>query len=106
MRRNKFNAVPTTLDGKWFPSKREAGRYCELDLLERAGKIANLRRQRVYHLDVNGVHICDYRSDFEYDDLERGGTHVVEDAKGYHTRLYEIKRALMLACHGIEIAEV
>ena len=87
-----------------YPSKAEAARGAELALLERAGVICNLKRQVRYPLVVNGVRIGEYRSDFEYDDLQTG-KHVVEDTKGFATPTYRLKRLLMRACWGIEIQE-
>ena len=55
-----------------------------------------------FKLVVNGTLIARYRADFVY---IRGGRRVVEDAKGFRDRVYKLKRALMLACHGIEILE-
>lgn len=43
MRRHKFGAVATVVDGHTFPSKAEARRYQELRLLEKAGQITKLR---------------------------------------------------------------
>lgn len=106
MRRNKHNAVKVELDGYTFDSKKEAARYCDLVLLERAGEIKHLAVHFPYSITVNGVHVCNYEADFTY---EQGGKTVVEDVKSEWTRtlpVYRIKRKLMLACHGIEIAEV
>lgn len=101
-RRAKYGNKPTEVDGVRFASKREAGRYQELKLLERAGHISALRLQPTFPLDVNGIPVCRYRADFEY---VENGRRVVEDSKGYATPEYKIKRALMLACHGVEVRE-
>jgi len=88
-----------------FDSQKEAARYAELVLLERAGAIAKLRRQVPYALVVNGVHVCDYIADAVYCE---GARVVCEDTKSDATRgnrAYRIKVKLMLACHGIEIKE-
>lgn len=98
----KYRNTPTHLNGQRFDSKGEARRWQDLQLLERAGQITSLRRQVSHRLEVNGTLIAFYRSDFEY--VERG-KHVVEDFKGVRTPEYRIKRALMKACHGIEIFE-
>lgn len=82
----------------------EARRYSELRLLEMSGEIRNLRLQTRYPLVVNGVKVCEYRPDFEYDDV-RTGEHIVEDTKGKITPVYRIKSKLMLACHGIRVLE-
>jgi hypothetical protein len=88
-----------------FDSKKEGRRYAELQLMERAGEISNLRRQIEFSLHVNGEHICVYRADATY---ERNGRLVVEDVKSpaSKTPIYRIKKRLMAAVHGIEIEEV
>jgi len=58
-----------------------------------------------YPLVVNGVQVCEYRADFVYFDRAKGAVSVV-DVKGYRTAEYRIKKALMLAVHGIAIVEV
>jgi len=70
-----------------------------------AGVIADLLVHQRFCLDVNGVHICDYESDFSY---RRNGRLVVEDVKSRPTvtRLYRVKKKLMRAIHGVEIQEV
>ena len=102
--RRKYGNKPVEIDGHKFPSQLEGRRYQQLKLLERAGKISGLKLQTRYPLVVNGVKVCTYISDFDYHDCE---THedVVEDAKGFATREYKIKRALMLALHGIAIVD-
>lgn len=106
----KYRSKKTTIDGITFDSKKEANRYLELKLLERAGEISHLTRQVKYELipsqRVDGKLVersCSYIADFVY--LENGET-VVEDTKGYKTPDYIIKRKLMLQVHGIRIREV
>lgn len=99
---NKYGANRCEVDGISFDSTKEARRYGELKILQSAGFIKELTRQVSYDLVVEGVHICTYRSDFEY--LENG-IKVVEDAKGMRTDIYLIKRRLMLALYGITIKE-
>lgn len=114
MSRNKYGAVKTkTVDGITFDSQREARRWCELKLLERAGRICKLRRQVKYVLiptqrDSRGKLLereRAYIADFVYFDLGLGHE-VVEDAKGVRTDVYKLKKALMLERHGIRIREV
>lgn len=99
----KYRNVPTVVDGIRFDSKREAARWSELKLLEKAGKIEDLQRQARYELRVNGALICHYNADFIY--IENG-QRIVEDAKGVRTREYKLKKKLMKAVHGIDIVEV
>ena len=42
---SKYHSRKITIDGVTFDSKKEYNRYCELKLLERAGEIAELKRQ-------------------------------------------------------------
>jgi hypothetical protein len=101
----KYRNTPTTVNGIRFDSKMEAKRWGELCLLQKAGAIAVLERQVTFDLVVNGQHVCCYRCDFRYWDVENNAL-VVEDAKGFRTPEYKIKRALMAACLGIEVREV
>ena len=96
---HKYRAQPTTVDGIRFASKKEARRYTELRLLERAGRITNLRRQVRFKL----VQTVVYVADFTY---EESGENIVEDVKGFKTPTYKQKRRLMQDQHGITIREV
>jgi len=99
MRRHKYNAKKTIVDGITFDSKREAARYQELKLLERAGEIRNLKLQPRYVLQdsfrKNGVthRAITYVADFEYIDNQTN-TVVVEDVKGKKTAVYNLKKKL------------
>lgn len=97
------NARPTEVDGHLFPSEREAKRYQDLRLAERAGAITNLRLQFRWPLEVNSVLLGHYVADFTY--TEKGQT-VVEDAKGMRTETYRWKRRHFEAQYGIQIQEV
>jgi len=102
MIRTKYGAVKTTIDGITFDSKKEAARYQQLKLLERAGEIDRLELQPKYDLVVNGVNIGFYRADFRY---WQGIKQIVEDVKGVRTSVYQIKKRLIAAIYGIEIFE-
>lgn len=120
-RSNKYHAKKTAVNGIVFDSKKEAERYRELWLLERAGQISGLRRQvefvlipaqraQVWNDKKNAFasrvveQKCSYIADFVY--LDKNGNEVVEDTKGVRTKEYVIKRKLMLERHGIRIREV
>lgn len=96
---SKFHAKKTTVDGFTFDSKREAARYGELKLLERAGKIRDLQRQVRVELvppfNCDGKHFRGiyYVVDFTYTDSE--GSEVWEDVKGMKTPVYLLKRKLV-----------
>lgn len=126
-RRNgtKYNATKCLVDGIEFASKREANRYLELRLLERAGEISDLRLQVDFELipnqyrtekryGKNGKPLKDkevllerkvvYRADFVYTDND--GKTVVEDTKGFRTTEYVLKRKMFLYKYGFPITEI
>ena len=103
MRGNKYGNVKTVIGDMTFDSKREAVRWGELRLLERAGQISDLQRQVRFPIAVNGHPIGLYVADFTY--LAKG-QRVVEDSKGVRTDLYRWKRKLVKAVHGVDIVEV
>ena len=107
MTRNKYHASKTEIDGIRFDSRKEAARYSELKLLERAGEIRDLQLQVPFELipKQEGERACTYVADFVYH-IAGTGEMVVEDAKGMRTDVYKIKRKLMLWRHGIKISEV
>ena len=101
---NKYPNKKVVVDGITFDSKKEAGRYRELKMLERAGAISDLRLQVPFELipKQNGERACLYKADFVY---IKDGKMVVEDTKGIKTDVYKIKRKLMLYRYGIKITE-
>lgn len=122
---SKYKAKKASVDGIEFDSRKEANRYCELKLLQRAGKIQNLELQKAIELipaqreaDTIGKRggiikgkviekAVFYRADFVY--TENGET-VVEDVKGYKGggayAVFTIKRKLLLYKYGIKIKEI
>ena len=103
---SKYGAKKCTVDGIEFDSMREARRYRELALLQRAGEITDLKLQVPFELipKQGSERAVLYKADFVYKD--KAGNTVVEDSKGYRTKEYIIKRKLMLWRHGIAITEV
>ena len=99
---SKYNARPTVVDNIRFASKKEAARYCDLRLLERAGEISELELQPKYKIIVFDCLICSYIGDFRY---RENGEQVVEDVKGVKTPAYRLKNKLMWAVHNIKIKE-
>lgn len=85
-----------------FDSKKEAGRYQELKLLEKAGVIMALELQPRFLLqdsfsDKKGIKYrkIEYVADFKYFDKEMNCA-VVEDVKGMKTEVYKLKKKLFL----------
>lgn len=98
---NKYRAKPTIIDGIRFASKAEARRYETLKMELAHGLIKNLELQPKYPIVINGLKVCTYIADFKYEMLN--GRKIVEDVKGMRTPIFNIKRKLMEAVHGIEI---
>ena len=127
--KNKYFNKKTKVNGIEFDSRKEASRYMELLLLQRAGEIQDLKLQEKFVLipsqyervetgeyyktgDKKGIpktkEVCVeksvvYVADFTY--IENGKM-VVEDTKGMKTKDYIIKRKLMRHKYGIKIKEV
>ena len=104
-KRNKYGARKTTVDGITFDSKWEAQRWGELQAMERGGLVRDLERQVKYDIVVNGEKICRYIADFRYKMVDDDGStkEVVEDAKGFETADFKIKKKLMRAVHQIDL---
>ena len=98
--KNKFKAKRTKCSHNyWHASEREALRCSELYVLQRGGVISQLKQQpkfvlqRAYEFDGKRVRALCYFADFSY--LE-DGVRVIEDCKGYRTKVYKIKKKLVL----------
>jgi len=102
-RGNKFGAKRTFYDGQWFDSQREAEIYADLKLLERAGKISALERQRKFNLIVNDVIIGTARIDFAFIDHEQDGRFRVVDVKGVVGREFKRVQKHIKAAYGIDV---
>jgi hypothetical protein len=118
---SKYGNHKTTVDGITFDSQKEANRYCELKLLQKAHKISGLELQKVFVLIPPKYEVvygkrgakrgkcieraCTYKADFTYYDIE-DDMWVVEDVKGMKTDVYKIKKKLMLYQYGIRIREI
>lgn len=101
---SKYHNRKTEIDGIIFASLREAGRYQELKLLEKAGQIRDLMLQVKFPIVINGEKVCVYVADFVYWDYGKG-KRVVEDCKGFRNRVYLLKKKLIKAVYQTEIFE-
>ena len=128
------NHKTLTSDGILHDSRKEALRWTQLLLLERAGEISGLKRQVEFILipdqreastevyqkgEKKGMpkegklleRKVSYIADFVYTDLKTGKM-VVEDVKGYRDpssagyAKFVLKRKLMLYIHNIKIKEI
>ena len=115
---SKYHSSKVQVGGLVFDSKREAARWQELKLLEKAGEIRELKRQVRFRL-IPSQYLpsgrrerpVDYIADFTYrhrvrsEEMDEWAV-VVEDTKGLKTKDYIIKRKLMYQRFGVEIREV
>ena len=98
---SKYFNRKTLYNGKIYDSKKEAKRAYELEMLQRAGIISNLEKQKKFELQpsfkVNNKTIrqITYIADFYYYDNQKQYW-VVEDTKGFKTDTYKIKYKLFL----------
>jgi hypothetical protein len=110
LKESKYQNKRVTVDGITFDSVKEASRWQELRMLERAGKITGLNRQlRIEVVPKTKLHRARYYlADFVYFDKEQGKT-IYEDVKGYRKgvayQLFTLKRDVLYWRHGIEIKE-
>ena len=94
---NKYKNKKTQVDMYVFDSAKEAQRYRELKLLEKAGEISNLELQPRFLLQdsfkKNGrtYRKVEYVADFQY--VENGKT-IVEDVKGIQTDVFKLKHKI------------
>lgn len=110
---NKYGARKTQVNGILFDSKREANRYRELLLMQRAGIVKEIELQPQYVLIDKFKHKrtgkviqpIKYTADFlvTYPD----GHQEIEDAKGAITRDYALRKKLFYNRYPeLEIKEV
>jgi hypothetical protein len=123
-RGNKYHNHKVKRDGESFDSKKEMRRYAELQIMQSAGMISGLQRQKKFVLipaqrepdtvgkrggRIKGKVIereVVYYSDFFY--YTKEGDAVVEDVKSEATKTpqYILKRKMLLYVYGIKIQEV
>lgn len=110
---SKYRNRRTVVDDRTFDSAKEARRYGELLLLERAGEIRDLQLQVPFvlapscrlHGAARATPALRYVADFVFVDVRTGST-VINDAKGMRTDVYQLKRHLMKTVLGLDIVEV
>jgi len=124
--KSKYGAKPMVVGGIRFDSTKEARRYSELRLLEKAGQIAGLETQPKFPIDVvqlwrDGlwtwatskkdppeiVQCGVFTADFRYVETDTGQV-VIEDVKSGPTKTtaYRLRKRLVEAIHGVTISEV
>ena len=101
--RRKYGNKKILVDGIPFDSIREGSRYRQLKVLQNAGEIKDLSLQVKFLLQEGFRDILKrwhrpitYIADFVYLDKKYQWRKVVEDAKGFKTPDYKIKKKLLI----------
>ncbi len=98
--KHKFHAKKTEVDEIRFDSKKEAKRFGELKLLQRAGEVLFFLSQVPFRLSGKTV----YRLDFLV--FWKDGEISFEDVKGYRTETYKLKKRQVEELYPIKITEI
>ena len=110
---NKYHNKKIIIDGIKFDSKKEGNYYLKLKMLEKAGKIRDLKLHvpfvliEAFKLNNKTYRKMQYICDFTYYD-DKDKLHVV-DVKSEATRkdkTYQLKKKLLAWKYGLEIEEV
>lgn len=106
--RSKYNNVRVRWNDRWFDSKYELDAAKKLEASRKAkvarDRVVKLEYQVRFAIIMRKTKICDYVADFvvEYAD----GRVDVIDAKGVKTAVYNLKKKMLKAVHGIDIVEM
>ncbi len=93
----KYSYYRTNKVGK-NDSKFEAGKAQELELLKRAGEIADFKEQVKIPLVVNGLVVCDYWIDFVITHNDNSIEYC--ETKGFATDVWKLKWKLFEALYS------
>ena len=103
----KYRNTKIEVGGIKYDSKAELARHLKLKEMERDGLIRCLETQVKYTLlpavQYEGERkkaAMKYIADFTY---WQGDKHVIEDVKGMPTPVFNVKRHMMKALHGLEV---
>lgn len=101
MIKRKYKNIKKVVNGIEFDSIKEANRYQELLLLQKACEIRNLKLQPEFilqdsfRLKKQTHRAIKYIADFQYQNFTTSEI-IVEDVKGMKTEVYRIKKKLLL----------
>ena len=109
----KYHNKKVIIEGIKFDSEKEGNYYLKLKMLEKAGKIRDLRLQvpfvvlETFKVNDRTYRKTKYIADFTYFD-DKDKLHVI-DVKSEATRkdkTYQLKKKLLAWKYGIEIEEI
>ncbi len=107
---SKYQNKKTEYNGIIFDSRKEAKRYWELEMMQKAGEISDLQRQVRYEIIPKTALFKEsvYIADFIYRDKK--GNQIAEDVKGCRKgtayEIFKLKKKLMYITHRIFVVEV
>lgn len=105
---SKYRNKRTKYDGIKFDSIKEKNYYIKLKLLEKSGKIKDLKLQVKFELQPSfkfkgkTIRAINYVADFTYYEENKL---VIVDTKGYRTKEYLLKKKMM-NYRGYDIEEI
>ena len=100
IKKSKYRANKTSIDGHTFDSKKEAEYYCELKNRLQANDIKGFCLQPIFIL-AKGLK---YKADFII--FNNDGTQEVIDVKGYRTKEYIAKKKVFEEKFNLKITEI
>lgn len=86
--------------GNKYPSLKQMNRAKELQLLEKHGKIKDLKEEVTFDIIINDKKVCKVRVDFVY---YENGEIVYEDSKGILNEVQTLRYKLFAIQYGKEI---
>ncbi len=100
VKRSKYGAKPTEVDGIRFDSKAEARHYSKLKLLVVAGDVLFFLRQVPIHLPGKTKYVVDFQ------EFWADGTVRFVDVKGMETQVFKLKKRQVEELYPFEIEVV
>lgn len=101
-KKSKYKAIPTTIDGIRFHSKKEAEYYKKLKIQQSKGEIARFHRQILFDLPGKIKHYVDFEVIYPAYCINYHHIEYVE-VKGKDTPIAKLKRKQCEDIYGIEI---
>lgn len=111
-KQSKYKAKRTVYAGVEYDSAKEATQARQFDLARQdpdpEHRVVDVKRQVVYKLGIDGVHLCKYKLDFLVTYASGRVRHIDVKGmkKGVPYDLFTLKKRLMKAIHGIEVEEL
>ena len=102
MRRNKYGAIKTKVNGQTCDSKAEAKHYTNLLFLEKLGEIKDLKLHPRYPILINDEKVCTVVLDFEFYDTRDEKIHYI-DVKGFYTSESKLRHKLLQIANKLKV---